>query len=304
MAKATPTTEAAKTPEVVKGSTNLPATTGQSAALATAVDIPDYLKEVDNADGTEGLTREDMVMPRLALAQKMSPEIDPESPKFIEGLEIGDMFNSVHRTIYGDGIAEPIEFVVLKRDAPRHVEFKPLDQGGGIVDMNVPANDPRTMFTRGADGKSVKPIATKFYDFVVMLLPSMEIIGLSFKSTGLKAARLLNTTLATPLMVRVGDKLMPKKVPIYARKFMVRSATGKKDQHTFKLYVVEPSNIPSESSAVNANGDPLPALVSQELFGFLQGYFENFKDQKVVIDIDATPDDDGPDRDQPADPGM
>lgn len=302
---ATKTTETkAKTPEVVQGSTNLPATVQQSNALATAVDIPDYLKDVDSADGTEGLTRDDMVMPRLALAQKMSPEIDPESPKFIEGLEIGQMFNSVHRTIYGDGIEEAIEFVVLKRDAPRHVEFKPLDQGGGIVDMNVPVNDPRTMFTRGTDGKSVKPIATKFYDFVVMLLPSMEIIGLSFKSTGLKAAKLLNTTLATPLMVRQDGKLVPKKIPIYARKFMIRSATGKKDQHTFKVYVVEPSNIPSESSATSPKGDLLPALVNQELFGFLHGYFENFKDQKVVIDIDVTPDDDGPDRGQPDEPGM
>jgi hypothetical protein len=295
------TSTTTKTPEVVQGKADLPAIKSDQTALANLQEVPEYLRDVDSAEGTEGLTKEDMIMPRLALAQKMSPEVDPENAKFIEGLEVGDLFNSVHKTIY----PEPIEFVVLKKEPPRYVEFRPLDEGGGIIDMNVPANDPRTMFTRGADGKPVKPVATKFYDFVIMLLPSMELIGLSFKSTGLKAAKFINTQIATPMTFVVNGKIVPKKLPIYARKFMVKTASGKKDQHTFKLYVVEPSNIASESSAVDPNGNPIPGLVNEELFGFLKGYFDGFKDQKVTIDIDAEPDPDmdGPDR-QPADAGM
>lgn len=288
----------AVTPEVVKGKVDLPAPIGSKAMTTPMAEVPEYLQDIDNADGTEGMTREDMIMPRLGLAQKMSHEVDPENAKFIEGLEVGQLFNTVRKNIYGEG---PIEFIVLKRDVPRYVEFNPLDQGGGIKDMNVPANDPRTQFTRGADGKSVKPIATKFYDFIVMLLPSMEVIGLSFKSTGLKAARLLNTTLATPLLTAKG----PKKVPVYARKFMIKSASAENKQGKFKVYVVETSNMPSDSSALNANGDPIPGLVNQELFGFVQVYFDSFKDKKVVIDMDQEPDPDmdGPDR-QPAEAGM
>jgi hypothetical protein len=288
----------AQTPEVVKGKVDLPAPVGSKAIATPMQEVPDFLKDIDSNEGLEGLTRDDMVMPRLALAQKMSHEVDPENAKFIEGLEIGELFNSVHKTIYGEG---PMEFIVLKRDTPRYVEFNPLEQGGGIKDMNVPANDPRTQFTRGADGKSVKPVATKFYDFIVMLLPSMEIIGLSFKSTGLKAARLLNTALATPILTKSG----PKKVPVYARKFMIKSATAENKHGKFKIYVVEPSNIPSEVSATNANGDPIPGLVNEELFGFVKVYFDSFKDKKVTIDIDMEPDADmdGPDR-EPAEAGM
>lgn len=288
----------AATPEVVKGKVDLPAPIGSKVIAVPMAEVPDYLKEVNSAEGTEGLTRKDMIMPRLALAQKMSHEVDPENAKFIDGLEVGELFNSVTKAIYGEG---PLEFIVLKRDTPRYVEFNPLDQGGGIKDMNVPANDPRTQFTRGADGKSVKPIATKFYDFIVMLLPSMEIIGLSFKSTGLKAARLLNTALASPLLTKDG----PKKVPVYARKFSIKSASAENKQGKFKVYVVETSNIPSDVSATNANGDPIPGLVNQELFGFVKVYFDSFKDKAITIDIDQEPDvdTDGPDR-QPADAGM
>lgn len=291
-------TKTAVTPEVVQGKANLPAPLGSKAMTIPVAEVPDYLKDVNTADGTEGMTREDMIMPRLALAQKMSHEVDPENAKFIDGLEIGELFNSVTKQIYGEG---PLEFVVLKRDVPRYVEFNPLDQGGGIKDMNVPANDPRTQFTRGADGKSVKPIATKFYDFIVMLLPSMEVIGLSFKSTGLKAARLLNTTLASPLLTKDG----PKKVPVYARKFMIKSASAENKHGKFKVYVAETSNIMSDTSATNANGDPIPGLVNQELFGFVKVYFDSFKDKAITIDIDAEPDPDmdGPDR-QPVEAGM
>ena len=287
----------AQTPEVVTGKANLPVkAVNREVATLPVQEVPDYLKDVNSADGTEGMTREDMLMPRLALAQKMSHEVDPENAKFIEGLEVGDMFNSVTKQIYGP---DAIEFVVLRRDVPRYVEFHPREQGGGIKDMNVPANDPRTQFTRGQDGKSVKPVATKFYDFIVMLLPSMEIIGLSFKSTGLKAARQLNTFLAMPF----GGK----KIPIYARKFKIHSDSDENQHGKFKIYVVNPSDIPSELSAVGANGDPIPGLVNQELFTFLKGYFDSYKDADVTIDTDITPDVDGPDRstgEQPDQPGM
>lgn len=150
----------------------------ETAITPVKTNAPEFVDSSDRS-GTEGITQDDIQMPRLALAQKMSPQLDA-----IEGLQFGDLFNSLTEQIY----EQPIDFVVLRADRPRAIEFKPLDEGGGVVDPNVPLTDPRCSW--GDDGE--KPVATVFYDFIVALLPTRELIALSFKSTGLKAAKALN----------------------------------------------------------------------------------------------------------------
>jgi hypothetical protein len=138
--------------------------------------------------GTEDMTRDDMQMPRLAIAQQMSPELQEDQPQYIDGLKMGEMFNSVTKEIIGKG---PVLVAIVRRDPPRWVEFVPRDQGGGVKDPNVPMNDPRTQF--GPNGE--QPVATKFYDYVLMRVDKsdFEMVGLSLKSTGLKVARNWNT---------------------------------------------------------------------------------------------------------------
>lgn len=185
--------------------------------------------------GNEGIGREDVLMPRLGLAQKMSPEIDPTNQgRFIEGLQFTDMFNSLTRTKFGKG---PLHFVILRRDDPRFIEFNPIDQGGGIKDMNVLPGDPRTAFTTGANGERVKPIATMFYDFIVLLLtdfnpvePLQNVIALSFKSSGIKAAKRLNF-----LVQQRGQKMIYKGV----YELSTGSETDKKTSGVYAVYKVK-----------------------------------------------------------------
>src|SRR5688572_24359459 len=172
------------------------ATTATGNTAMVKSELPDYLAPTER-EGSAHIERDDMLLPRLALAQKISHELESSHEKFMPELKEGQLFNTVTQRIYGNG---PIEFVIVRADKPRWVEFHPRAAGGGIKDMDVPPNDPRTQFTRNpATGATEPPIATKFYDFIVLLLPStpgvpeLEMIGLSFKSTGLKAARLLNT---------------------------------------------------------------------------------------------------------------
>lgn len=183
--------------------------------------------------GNEGIGRDDVLMPRLALAQKTSPELDPTNTRYIEGVKFTDLFNSLTAKNYGQG---PIYFVVLRADRPRWVEFKPLAEGGGIVDPNVPANDPRTQFGQpDASGKSAKPVATKFYDFIVLMLndfdannPLQNVVGLSFKSTGIKAAKHLNL-----LINQRGQKR------IYKGLYELRSDSAANVNGTFAIYKVK-----------------------------------------------------------------
>jgi hypothetical protein len=277
-----------KTAEVVNTPTpNLPAPVNVPAAGALAkTDVPDYLSEFDGTEGKENIGREDLAIPRLSLAQKMSPEIDPEQrDRFIEGLKIGDLFNSQTKEIYGPG---PVEFVPLYIGAPRFVEFNSREPNSGIKDMNVPAGDPRTQWGSHPDGK---PAATKFYSYIVLLLPNMEIIGLSFKSSGLKTAKALNMLIANR-----------KKAPIYAGKYMLGTATAMGPKGPYKIFTVQNSNIASPLSATKPDGSFMPGWLNREMVMGAKEYFDQFKDRKdVIIDItnDPDPDEDGPDRDGP-----
>lgn len=166
----------------------------------TSMERPAFIK--GGHRGTDHIKKEDLQIARLALAQGLTPMV-AEGKKGINlaGEEVefttGVLFNSMSQVIYGKG---PIDFFIVRGDRPRFIEFFPREAGGGVKDMNVPPNDPRTRFTTNPqDGKSTKPAATMFYDFIICMLPlnmqdpMKNIISLSFKSSGLKVARELNT---------------------------------------------------------------------------------------------------------------
>lgn len=149
-----------------------------------ALALPDYA-QTGTRKGADVITTEDLVMPRLALAQQLSPELEEGNPKYIDGLKAGDAFNTLTGAVYGK---DPLKVIIVRVDPPRFVEFRPRSEGGGIVDFNVPADDPRTKF--GEDGE--KPVATKFMEYVALLGEELEPVALSFKGSGLKTARQLN----------------------------------------------------------------------------------------------------------------
>lgn len=191
----------------------------ESAEVAQVMSVADMIstarpegKDTENL-GTENIHEEDILIPRVAIVQKTSKEIEEGTPRFIEGAKFLDLFNSVTRKVYGRG---PLHFVVLRADRPRGVQFRPLDEGGGIIDPNVPLNDERMQFgaVDPATGKATKPLATKFYDFIVLILsgldlsdPVANIAAFSFKSTGIKAAKTLNM-----LITQRGPKALYKGV--------------------------------------------------------------------------------------------
>lgn len=163
----------------------------KSEAAGQLAELPEHLRGKTTRAGLENLGKDDVTLPRIGLAQAMSPELKENDPKYIEGLKQGQMFNSLNKHVYGKG---PLFFTVIRVDKPRWVEFNPRDAGGGVKDPNVPAGDPRTQF--GQNGEL--PAATKFYDFLALTFPLKanpieNIVTLSFKSSGLKVAKKLNT---------------------------------------------------------------------------------------------------------------
>jgi hypothetical protein len=183
-------------------------------ALAKA---PDYIKKSHR--GFEDTVQSDLMIPRLALAQALSPQVTDGDPARIAGLKVGGLFNSVTGQVYGEEV-----FVQVLRKMPlRAMEFRSIDAGGGVVDPDVPIGDPRLKWGNTGDKKADRPQATLFRDFLAVTLPDRNPIALSFKSSGINAAKTLwglatmanRDCFAVRLRITTGVKLTPKPHQVY-----------------------------------------------------------------------------------------
>lgn len=221
---------------------------------------PSFIEEGDMA-GTEDITREDVRLPRLAIAQGLSPQVTPGDAQFIDGLQLFDMFNDLSGEIYGKG---PLTFIPVRRDV-RRIEFIPRSEGGGIVDMDVPAGDPRLKWTVD-NGVKRPPAATTFIEFVILLLrpnKAPEPIVLSIKGTN-KHNRRASDQLTTFIKLR--------NLPIYAGLYRVDTLVpAKNDKGTF--------GVPRVKNAGNIPDNP----VGRALYEFSKKFHDSLEGKTIVV---------------------
>lgn len=207
--------------------------------------------------GFEHVTRDDMKIPRLQIAQALSPEVQETEPgTYIEGLRVGMLFNDLTREVFGK---ERIPFWIVRADPAHWVEFNPREEGGGVRDPHVPFGDARTM--PDAMGNTV---ATKFYDFIIMMTRKgkTEPIALSLKGkSGERAAKTL---------IGLGSM---QQAPCYAINYFVTPGMVKNTKGTFAVY---------QFSYDEANLWP----ASQEEYDARTQLFEDYKDKPLEINRD------------------
>jgi hypothetical protein len=191
----------------------------QTTQMASQVlgPAPNYIPK--SRRGFEDTLQSDVLIPRLALTQAMSPQVTDGDPARIEGLKVGDLFNSMTGQNYG----RQVIVQVLRKMPLRAMQFRSIEDGGGVIDPNVPLGDPRLKWGTTGDKKKDQPIATLFRDFLAVVLPQREIIALSFKSSGIQAAKSLwgqatmsnRDCFAVTFKISTAVKLVPKPHQIY-----------------------------------------------------------------------------------------
>lgn len=182
----------------------------QPGAGALAV-IDDLI--ADAGRGTESIGKDDVRPPALRLAQAGTPQRKPDDPLQIPGLNELDMFNTLSSENYG----RKINIVVIAMLGHKWIEF---DKDLKVVERDIPDDDPRCQWTEDKDGNRVKPVATMFYDYLLFLPETMEVVTFSFKSTQIKVGVKLNGMLKLPL--KIGERLIPNP-PAWARTFSLET---------------------------------------------------------------------------------
>src|SRR5689334_5754562 len=75
---------------------------------------------MESTEGSQDITVQDIRLPRLAIAQGLSPQMIPDTSQFIDGLRLFDLFNDVTGEVYGRG---PIKFVPVHWHV-KHIEYE------------------------------------------------------------------------------------------------------------------------------------------------------------------------------------
>ena len=227
----------AKTDELVKKET--------TALAHGAHDLPDYLQEFKGShEGREDMEREDIILPRLAICQAMSEERSKSSPKFIEGLEEGDIFNTLTQQIYGREI-EIIPLAMYKTA----IRFTPMEEGGGIECMSPDAKTCQKygtcqcgsgFWSEDNKGNRVPPPCTKIVNYLAYCPSTDEVAILGMKITSMDTARRFNSLMNA------------KSAPTWAGKYLISTLEDMNDQkQRYFIY------------AVRNNGWTPPDLVSK-----------------------------------------
>lgn len=91
--------------------------------------LPDFMREKmgQSARGSENVTSDDLVIPRLEIVQSLSPARKRNDPGYIEGAEEGMLYNNVTRQLYGASV-----FVIPVFFRKEYCIFKDRKQGGGF----------------------------------------------------------------------------------------------------------------------------------------------------------------------------
>lgn len=76
----------------------------KKAEAAILTEIPEHLKNKTTSRGSESLSASDVTIPRLDLVQALSPCLKKDDAGYIPGAEVGLMFNSVTRKLYGKSV--------------------------------------------------------------------------------------------------------------------------------------------------------------------------------------------------------
>jgi hypothetical protein len=209
------------------------------AAIEKADAMPAYLRIPDGgqAQGTENIERGDMTLPRLGLCQSMSPQRKKTDPKYINGLDEGQFFNSISGTVYGDDLKiVPLLFfksrVLFGTTVGGAMKCSSPDGVRGIGDPGgVCARCPLSQF--GPKGE--RPPCSNFFNYACLVadesgeLKAENLVVLSFKSSGLRMAKDWNA------LIRL------RRADIFAGVYSVTSAEQSNDKGSWHVPVIKPS---------------------------------------------------------------
>lgn len=160
--------------------------TSKKAVAKKDAKLPSYIKQGENR-GNENVQSEDLQLPLLGLLQALSPQVNKKKDEYIQGAEVGMLFNTLTGELYEDGLDfTPVSFV--KRFLV-WVDRKKDQNGGlrGVFDTEAAAE---TFVEEQEDEDKLEIVATA--EHLILLDDGTEMI-LSLGKSKMKVSRKFNS---------------------------------------------------------------------------------------------------------------
>lgn len=204
----------------------------------------------DVGAGFENVKQDDLGLPMLSIIQKMSPEVDEDDPKFIEGVKAGDVLLNLTKKCYADK-ASPAMYVPCGYQKA-YVEWTPRESGGGYVQAHSQAI--LNQCTRNEKGQDVLSngnlIVTTAYIFGYMFDEDEKdwiFTILSMSSTQLKKARQWLNIMSSHKMTQGDKKIL---LPMYSHKYKLSTQPESNEHGTWYGWKIEVGDMVSEPELV------------------------------------------------------
>jgi hypothetical protein len=256
----------AKGKEVATKKDNLP-------AAQPAFDMSEYA-----GGGMENADRDSFAIPFLAIAQKMSPQVDKDDDRYLPDLEVGDLFLTTSQEIFKDEEGTDIVFCGFRRVFLR---WAPRDQGGGFKgEMSVDdvAAGRSTGEFKEVEGKLFANNGDLIRDtrihYVVVVREdgTFEAAVLSVASTQIKKSKMLLTQLNTYKEKGANGTYTP---PSFAHIFHAETIAEQNDQGSWRGWKF------TRQRGVDAAG------AEADLFKFCVQFSESVRGGTVRVDHSA-----------------
>ncbi len=178
---------------------------------------------------------QDFAFPFLAIAQSGSPQVKrQQADKYIEGLEVGDVFNTATRKFWRTSRGEAIK-VVPVWFAKAWVEWVPRTEGGGggqgyVATHEIDSGIEKQARRGGPNNRDLllpngHQLVDTSYHFVLDMEGSAFVVGMT--STGLQASRTWQTLMKEIKIPHAGGLVI---APCFARIYELRTVWKKNDQ--------------------------------------------------------------------------
>tara|TARA_R110002012_G_scaffold49341_3_gene127610 strand:- start:2943 stop:3710 length:768 start_codon:yes stop_codon:yes gene_type:complete len=192
--------------------------------------------EADANSGSQNIKQEDLALPFLKVLGQLSPEINKQNGRYVEGAEPGMIINSVTKELF-DG-KKGIEVIpcFYKRE---YLEWKPRELGGGLVGVHS-IDDPIVKTTkRDQFNKDVLPngnyLENTASHFVVVAGKTPTTGLISMTRTQLKVSRTWNSMMMSMKMQGKNGLFTP---PTFSHTYHLKSVQMTNDKGTWFGWVI------------------------------------------------------------------
>lgn len=196
----------------------------------------------DSSEFQHSVDQEDITTPRLKLLQPLSPELSKADNKYVQGAEVGDMYEVVSKTLYK--AEEGIKFIPVKTII-NYIEWegegktsKLINNFGSDATFYISQKNAGRVNEKGKIiGSALSRTVVKtlnYYGFILNETDnSVTPVVIPFSGSKMKVARSLNTLI-------LNRKIKGVSVPSFTCVYHIKSLMESNEKGTFANYDISP----------------------------------------------------------------